>query len=380
MFVRYACISGLVLLSALPGNAQDLHFNTTAPAWVDGARSNRYAQIGNPAVDVNVSVASTGGSQTFTLGTPKGVSTGLQLAVNFATTGDTKVVTVTFAEGVQGLSFSLLGIDKGANSQDKVTISGSIGRRSSAPSLNPSAYVTVSGNTLTGTADDPGSAASGVAFGGYVDKVTITFGCGPNSPANPTAQGITIGHLSWSGPLPVELVSFTAKPQGRGIRLDWVTNGERNAGQYHVERSRDLTDFTPIASLPAGGTTDQRQTYGFPDEWPLEGTNYYRLRQVDVDGRSAYSKIAAATATDSEPILDVLGNPTDKSAIRVYTRNLPDSIFQLLTSTGQVYSLNTAIDGDGTLRLTTPASLLPGMYWLRADTAGHRISRVVVIR
>ncbi len=380
MFANYRWLLGLGLLVTLSGNAQDLHFKTTAPAWVDGAHSNSYSQIGNPAVDVSVNVASAGSSQTFTLGTPKGVSTGLQLAVNFAMTGDTKVVTITFAEGVQGLSFSIFGIDRGANSQDKVTISGSIGRRGSTPTLNPSAYVTVSGNTLTGTADDPGSAASGVAFGGYVDKVTITFGCGPDSPANPTAQGITIGHLSWSGPLPVELISVTAKPQGRGIQLAWTTASERNAGQYTVERSRDLTEFTALTTLPAGGTTDQRQTYGFSDEWPLDGTNYYRLRQVDVDGRSTYSKIVAATATDSEPILEVLGNPTDKSAIRVYTRNLPDSIFQLLTSTGQLYALNTAIDSDGTLRLTPPASLLPGTYWLRADAAGLRISRPVIIR
>jgi hypothetical protein len=380
MFAKRLWLLGPSLLITLSGIAQDLHFKTTVPAWVDGAHSNSYSQIGSPAVDVSVNVASAGSSQTFTLGTPKGVSTGLQLAVNFATTGDTKVITITFAEGVQGLSFSVLGIDRGANSQDKVTVSGSIGRRGSAPTLTPSTYVTVSGNTLTGTADDPGSTASGVAFGGYVDKVTITFGCGPDSPANPTAQGITIGHLSWSGPLPVKLVSFTAKPQGRAIQLAWATAWERNAGQYVVERSRDLTEFSTLITLPARGTTEQRQIYGFSDEWPFDGTNYYRLRQVDADGRSTYSTIAAATVTDNEPILEILGNPTDNSTIRVYTRNLPGSSFQLLTPTGQLYALSTVIDGDETLRLTPQASLLPGAYWLCVNATGQQISRSVIIR
>jgi hypothetical protein len=207
---------GPALLAALSATGQNLHFKSTAPAWADGAQSNNYTQIGTPAVDVGVSLASTGGGN-FTLGTPKGVSTGLQVAVNFATTSDTKVITITFAEGVQNLSFSIYGIDRNATSQDQVTINGKIGRRTSDPTLTPSAYVTQSGNTLTGTSDDPGSAASGVVFTGYVDKVTIVFGSGPAANANPGAQGITIGHLNWAGPLPVELTSFTAKSVGSSV-------------------------------------------------------------------------------------------------------------------------------------------------------------------
>lgn len=159
---------GSALLVALSANGQNLQFKSTAPAWADGASSNTYTQIGTPAVDVSVNLAGTGGGN-FTLGTPKGVSTGLQVAVNFATTSDTKVITITFAQGVVNLSFSIYGIDKNATSQDQVTINGKIGRRIADPTLTPSAYVTQSGNTLTGTSDDPGSAASGVVFTGYVD-------------------------------------------------------------------------------------------------------------------------------------------------------------------------------------------------------------------
>ncbi len=370
---------GPALLAALTATGQNLHFKSTAPAWVDGTRTNNYTQIGTPAVDVSVNLISTGGGN-FTLGTPKGVSTGLQIAVNFPTTSDTKVVTITFAEGVQNLSFSIYGIDKNATSQDQVTVSGKIGWRTSAPTLTPSAYVTQSGNTLTGTSDDPGSAASGVVFTGYVDKVTIVFGCGPAANANPGAQGITIGHLNWAGPLPVELISFTAKPAGRSVQLAWTTAWERNAQQFDVQRSQDLLEFSTIGSLPARGTTEQRQTYTTTDDWPLDGTNYYRLRQVDGDGQITYSKPVAAASGDTTPALELLGNPVDGQEIRAYVLNMAGSTYRLMTLSGQELPIKAATGSDGILYLTPLRSLLPGTYWLCADVADRRLTRPVVVR
>lgn len=370
---------GPALLAALSANGQNLHFKSTAPTWVDGAQSNNYTQIGIPAVDVGVSLASVGGGN-FTLGTPKGVSTGLQIAVNFATTSDTKVITITFAEGVQNLSFSIYGIDKNATSQDQVTINGKIGRRTSDPTLTLSAYVTQSGNTLTGTSDDPGSAASGVVFTGYVDKVTIVFGCGPAANANPGAQGITIGHLNWAGPLPVELISFTAKPAGNRVQLAWTTAWERNAQQFVVQRSQDLNEFSTVGSLLARGTTEQRQTYTLTDDWPLDGTNYYRLQQVDGDGQITYSKPVAAAAGDTAPVLELLGNPVDGQEIRAHVRNMTGSTYRLLTLSGRELSIKAVTGSNGVLCLTPLQPLLSGTYWLCADTADHRLTRPIVVR
>lgn len=371
---------GPVLLAALSATGQNLHFKTTAPSWVDGARSNSYTQIGTPAVDVGVNLTSTGSSNTFSLSTPKGVSTGLQVAVNFATTSDTKVITITFAEGVQNLTFSIFGIDKNATSQDQVTISGTIGRRTSSPTLTPSAYVTQSGNTLTGTSDDPGSAASGVVFSGYVDKVTIVFGCGPAANVNPGAQGITIGHLNWAGPLPVDLIAFTAKPKGNHIQLAWETAWERDAEQFIVQRSQDLNDFNAIGSLPARGTTEQRQSYILTDEWPLDGVNYYRLRQVDANGQFTYSKPVAAISGDTTPMLELISNPVDGQEIWAHVRNMTGSTYRLVTPAGYELPVKISTGSDGVLRLTPIRPLLPGTYWLCADMAGQRLSRAVVIQ
>lgn len=370
---------GPALLAALSATGQNLHFKSTAPAWADGAQSNNYAQIGTPAVDVGVSLASTGGGN-FTLGTPKGVSTGLQVAVNFATTSDTKVITITFAEGVQNLSFSIYGIDRNATSQDQVTINGKIGRRTSDPTLTPSAYVTQSGNTLTGTSDDPGSAASGVVFTGYVDKVTIVFGSGPAANANPGAQGITIGHLNWAGPLPVELTSFTAKSVGSSVQLTWTTAWERNAQQFIVQRSQDLNEFSTVGALSARGTTEQRQTYTLTDEWPLAGTNYYRLRQVDVDGQVTYSKSVAAASGDTTPVLELLENPIDGQEIRAHVRNMTGSTYRLMTLSGHDLPVKAVTGSDGILSLTPLRPLVPGTYWLCADTAEQRLTQPVVVR
>lgn len=379
MTLRYtiaALMSGLLPFVA---SGQNLNFKTTAPAWAGNNTSNNYTQIGTPAVDVSVSIASVG-VQTFTLGTPKGVSTGLQLAIDLPNTTDEKVITITFARSVIGLSFSIYGIDQTASAQDRVSVSGELNGTPVSPSLTPSAYVSVAGNTFTGSGDDPGSSASNIVFATHVSKVTIVFGSGASAPANPGAQGVTLGHLNWQGPLPVELISFTARPVGTQVQLDWATSWERNAESFSVQRSTDLGEFTTLATLPAAGTVEGRRTYRFVDAFPLDGTGYYRLRQVDFDGQTTYSKPVAASLTDRTPALVVLENPVAATGIRAAVRNLPDARYQLITPAGTELPLTAAQQPDASWLLTAAQPVPAGMYLLRADTGPQRLVQRLLIR
>jgi len=110
-------------------------------------------------------------------------------------------------------------------------------------------------------------------------------------PAGITISAIAIG--SAEPPLPVTLVSFTARVAETNTLLNWETTEEINAFQFEVQRSGDARNFATIGTVEAVGESKSLATYHFSDQSPLAGINYYRLKQVDKDGTFAFSRTAA---------------------------------------------------------------------------------------
>lgn len=91
--------------------------------------------------------------------------------------------------------------------------------------------------------------------------------------------------------IPVTLLSFTATKQGTTSLLEWVTSSEINNKEFIVERSTDGQNFTAIGKVAGAGNSSVKLNYNFTDAQPVIGKNYYRLKQVDFDGKFEYSKI-----------------------------------------------------------------------------------------
>jgi len=91
--------------------------------------------------------------------------------------------------------------------------------------------------------------------------------------------------------LPVTLTSFTATRQQQIVHLQWTTASEQNNRGFTIQRSRNAQTFTSIGFVAAAGDGNSNATrqYQFKDERPLNGINYYRLQQKDVDGGYSYS-------------------------------------------------------------------------------------------
>lgn len=98
------------------------------------------------------------------------------------------------------------------------------------------------------------------------------------------------------GVLPVTITSFSAAQKNNAVQLNWSTVNEINNDYFSIERSSDNKNFTGIGTVysqQAAG--DGQQQYSFTDDHPLTGTSYYRLKQVDKDGKFTYSKIIPAS-------------------------------------------------------------------------------------
>lgn len=124
--------------------------------------------------------------------------------------------------------------------------------------------------------------------GGYQDHTTISTSGAQSSPCSENIDN--------SIALPLELLSFTAYTAGKNVSLSWSTTNEIDNDHFVVERRMSNEEWEAIGRVAAGSAA--ANTYDFTDENPLNGDNYYRLRQVDVDGSAAlYGPVMAAFRT-----------------------------------------------------------------------------------
>lgn len=111
-------------------------------------------------------------------------------------------------------------------------------------------------------------------------------------PAGQLISAIAIGSTN-NIILPVTFSAFTVKAEGCKALLEWQTGMEQNNSHFVVERSSNGNEFTAIGRVGAVGNSNSLNTYRFTDEAPVSGINYYRITQVDFDGKHSSTDIKA---------------------------------------------------------------------------------------
>lgn len=187
--------------------------------------------------------------------------------------------------------------------------------------------------------------------------------------------------LHFSTILPVELTTFTATPVGeKTVRLQWTTASEQNSARFEVERSANGQDFYTIASKAAAGNSTNKHDYELSDLNPLPGENYYRLRQIDVDGKFGYSpiRLAVIRADALENKWNVYPNPAHSSFF-VENREREGVVWLFDIAGKQVLEQTLSV---GNQRTEINAERLPaGVYGLKIQTEnGVFVSKVVIER
>ncbi len=210
-----------------------------------------------------------------------------------------------------------------------------------------------------------------------------------------TGKSYTIGITSFSGftphfnplnpdtPLPVELISFEASIVNSTILLDWATASEIDNDKFLIQRSLDGEVFETIGEVAGNGTTSDLQEYSFADKSPISGIAYYRLKQIDFDGKFEYSPLVAVNYLDGANGLRVLLFPNPaKDFFKVSLEadiNVNNITGQLIDPSGRI--IRTQLSRDGLAYTVDTKHVNNGLYILQLNIDGQIIKqRIKILR
>ncbi len=184
--------------------------------------------------------------------------------------------------------------------------------------------------------------------------------------------------------LPVTLTDFTVTKQNDDARLNWSTSMEENNKGFEIQRSTDESSWSVLSFVAGAGTSQTKHDYQYLDQNLTAGTYYYRLRQVDYDGHSQFSKIVPVTF-DGDMVLALKqnrpnpfnNNTTVEMVIPKYCR------VQLILydQTGRpVQQLVDEFKSAGTYSIPVNKNgLSPGIYYYKMNAMGQSITRKMTI-
>lgn len=204
----------------------------------------------------------------------------------------------------------------------------------------------------------------------------------PDSAWNVTSGSGSLGLNGSVSPLPVVLSSFTAHPdEQNSVRLKWSTTMESNSSYFALERTRDMKNIQEITRKETGQDSDAEKRYEFIDRSPAPGMNYYRLRQVDFDGRSSLSRWVSALVENKNQPFGVFPNPVRSNQFEISVENSDEAVISMYDNLGKPCRIATEKKNPNTITVTSYQQLNPGTYVLYVKTiTGSHTHKAIVIR
>lgn len=178
--------------------------------------------------------------------------------------------------------------------------------------------------------------------------------------------------------LPVEIISFKAVAQNSKVILNWTTASESNNSYFEIERSINGIQYQPIGRVAGMGTTSQTTHYSFTDFVPFTATNYYRLKQVDIDGRYKYSAILTIKLDNKlKKAVNISPNPvSDKINIMISSDAATNGGIRIINASGQtIYQQSEKlVKGENLFTINSLQHLSKGIYTVQVLIDGDIFS------
>jgi hypothetical protein len=189
--------------------------------------------------------------------------------------------------------------------------------------------------------------------------------------------------------MPITLAYFQAEKDGDQTLLKWGTINEENNDFFTIERSRDGKQFEIIDQIKGAGNSDVELSYSFVDPEPLQGANYYRLKQTDYNGDFEYFNIEVVyhdfPVENANPInIDqVWPNPFQQQfSVRFEVQESANVKLTLTDMQGQVKKdlIYAAYPGSNEIKFQEGSKMTPGIYLLTLSYANYRTEPMRLVK
>ncbi|MES2616900.1 MAG: T9SS type A sorting domain-containing protein [Bacteroidota bacterium] len=189
------------------------------------------------------------------------------------------------------------------------------------------------------------------------------------------ATGSTSGAFITGPPLPVEWLDFKASLKNKNVELNWSTVSEKNNSHFEVENSINGLDWQNIATVKASNNPLQINNYTYSCPMAHTGINYYRIKQVDMNGDCSYSSLAYVRY-DEIIKLSIYPNPASEF-VNVQIEDIEQiASVLLMTITGQV--LTAIIEPKTAIQIDTK-SFPKGIYSIRITDLTGNVSLIKLV-
>lgn len=183
--------------------------------------------------------------------------------------------------------------------------------------------------------------------------------------------------------LPVQWLSFTGESIGNDVQLKWQTASETNNDHFEMERSVGGNEWKFIASKKGNGNKASVSNYEYIDESAFEQlktkTIYYRLKQVDFDGRHKYSSMISVNGISAEETnLSVIPNPSE-GAFTILINNVIQGAYTVYISNmlGEIVFKGEIKNNN---KLVNIEHLSPGVYFVQAFNDEEKLTQRIIVK
>ncbi|MBP6478638.1 MAG: T9SS type A sorting domain-containing protein [Chitinophagaceae bacterium] len=334
--------------------------------------------IRNPCIYGNVFHDKNGMNDYYVNGTGIGIASGTQLYVVLVNGSGNVVKSVAVA--ADG-TYSISNVTPGNYTTRLCTSAGTVGNPAPAASL-PALWANTGENIGAGAGSDGVNNGTMLA----VNPTAGTRLTGA-SPVLTNSTGVLINFGINFGPLPVTLVSFTAAKQEKNVLLKWTTATEIDNDYFIIERSSNGNNWETISQMPTQGNGSNLQYYQDKDLTPLQGVNFYRLKQVDIDGKFVYSKtVMVDMRLNKENNLVLMPNPVVSDALTLNLSDIEASgncKILLYDMTGKITKTYNwpLVKGTNNMTISGMQTLAKGVYQVIVeDQYGQKIGKARFIK
>jgi len=215
-------------------------------------------------------------------------------------------------------------------------------------------------------------ASTSITGGGNLSTQVTTSG----------SAGVCMVYKFGINPLPITLVSFNASKDKNGyVKLNWVTSNEENNLGFDVEYSADgkiwdKLDF--VRTKSSNGTSVSALSYSFLHTHAAKGVNFYRLKQIDLNGNSTFSNIATINVDTKNSEVRIFPNPMGGSGTLNIDGLASKASIEIFNMAGtKLYNINSNNNNTQKIDMSNYASGVYNVIVKDMDSGESIIQKVV---